>query len=112
MKKIEAIIRPHKLAEVRAALTDVGVIGMTLTEVIGSGREKGYSEIFRSIETKVDTLPKVKVEIILDDNMVDECIQVIIEASRSGQIGDGKILVTTVERFIRIRTGDEDTDAT
>lgn len=111
MKKIEAIIRPEKLAAVRAALAEVGIIGMTLTEVSGAGREKSYPEIVRGVQVNIDAFAKIKIELILEDKMVDECIQVIIDASRSGQIGDGKIIVSPIDKFVNIRTGEVNGEA-
>ncbi len=106
MKKIEAIIKPFKLDDVREALTEVGITGMTVTEVKGFGRQKGHTEIYRGAEYAVDFLPKVKLELVLSDDQVDRAIEVIIEAARSGKIGDGKIFVLPVEEAIRIRTGE------
>ena len=106
MKKIEAIIKPFKLDEVREALSDVGVTGLTVTEVKGFGRQKGHTELYRGAEYVVDFLPKVKVEMILGDAMVDRAIEAIVKAARTGKIGDGKIFVTNVEQVVRIRTGE------
>ncbi len=106
MKKIEAILKPFKLDDVREALNEIGVTGMTATEVKGFGRQKGHTELYRGAEYVVDFLPKVKVEIVVGTDKVDECIEVIINASRTGKIGDGKIFVTNVEKVIRIRTGE------
>ena len=106
MKKIEAIIKPFKLDEVREALSDVGVTGLTVTEVKGFGRQKGHTELYRGAEYVVDFLPKVKVEMILGDAMVDRAIEAIVKAARTGKIGDGKIFVTPVEQVVRIRTGE------
>ena len=111
MKKIEAIIKPFKLDEVREALSDVGVTGLTVTEVKGFGRQKGHTELYRGAEYVVDFLPKVKVEMILGDAMVERAIEAIVKAARTGKIGDGKIFVTTVERIVRIRTGEIDESA-
>ncbi|SFD24444.1 nitrogen regulatory protein P-II family [Thiohalospira halophila DSM 15071] len=108
MKKIEAIIKPFKLDDVREALSDVGVAGMTATEVKGFGRQKGHTELYRGAEYVVDFLPKVKIDVVVDDDQVDTCLEAITEAARTGKIGDGKIFVTPVERTIRIRTGEED----
>ena len=108
MKKIEAIIKPFKLDDVREALSDVGVAGMTATEVKGFGRQKGHTELYRGAEYVVDFLPKVKIEVVVDEEQVDPCLEAITEAARTGKIGDGKIFVTPVERTIRIRTGEED----
>ena len=108
MKKIEAIIKPFKLDDVREALSDVGVAGMTATEVKGFGRQKGHTELYRGAEYVVDFLPKVKIDVVVDDDQVDTCLEAITEAARTGKIGDGKIFVTPVERTIRIRTGEDD----
>ena len=108
MKKIEAIIKPFKLDDVREALTEIGITGMTVTEVKGFGRQKGHTEIYRGAEYAVDFLPKVKLELVVSDHDVERVIDVIIETARSGKIGDGKIFVTPVEQAIRIRTGERD----
>ena len=106
MKKIEAIIKPFKLDEVREALSEIGVTGLTVTEVKGFGRQKGHTELYRGAEYVVDFLPKVKVEVILQESQVDGAIEAIVKAARTGKIGDGKIFVTGVEQVIRIRTGE------
>jgi nitrogen regulatory protein P-II 1 len=106
MKKIEAVVKPFKLDEVREALSEIGVTGLTVTEVKGFGRQKGHTELYRGAEYVVDFLPKVKVEVILGDAMVDRAIEAIVKAARTGKIGDGKIFVTTVEQVVRIRTGE------
>jgi len=106
MKKVEAIIKPFKLDEVREALSDIGVSGLTVTEVKGFGRQKGHTELYRGAEYVVDFLPKVKVEVIMADNLVDRAIEAIVKAARTGKIGDGKIFVTAVEQTVRIRTGE------
>ena len=106
MKKIEAIIKPFKLDEVREALSEVGVAGLTVTEVKGFGRQKGHTELYRGAEYVVDFLPKVKVEMIVGDAMVERAIEAIVKAARTGKIGDGKIFVTEVLEVIRIRTGE------
>ena len=106
MKKIEAIIKPFKLDEVREALSEVGVAGLTVTEVKGFGRQKGHTELYRGAEYVVDFLPKVKIEAAVDDAIVDRVIEAIEAAARTGKIGDGKIFVTAVEQVIRIRTGE------
>lgn len=111
MKKIEAIIKPFKLDDVREALTDVGITGMTVTEVKGFGRQKGHTELYRGAEYAIDFLPKVKLEIIVTDEQVEECIQAIIDTAQTGKIGDGKIFIYDVERAIRIRTGEENEEA-
>jgi nitrogen regulatory protein P-II 1 len=106
MKKVEAIIKPFKLDEVREALSEIGVSGLTVTEVKGFGRQKGHTELYRGAEYVVDFLPKVKVEVIVADNLVERAIEAIIGAGRTGKIGDGKIFVTSVEQVVRIRTGE------
>jgi nitrogen regulatory protein P-II 1 len=106
MKKIEAIIKPFKLDEVREALSNIGVNGLTVTEVKGFGRQKGHTELYRGAEYVVDFLPKIKVELILTDTMVEAAVDAIIKAAHTGKIGDGKIFVSTVEQVIRIRTGE------
>lgn len=111
MKKIEAIIKPFKLDDIREALTDLGVNGMTVTEVKGFGRQKGHTELYRGAEYMVDFLPKAKIEVVVNDELVDKCVETIIEVARTGKIGDGKIFVTNVERTVRIRTGEEGGDA-
>ena len=111
MKKIEAIIKPFKLDDVREALSEIGVMGMTATEVKGFGRQKGHTELYRGAEYVVDFLPKVKIETVVADDQVDRCVEVITEAARTGKIGDGKIFISPVERAIRIRTGETDNDA-
>jgi nitrogen regulatory protein P-II 1 len=107
MKKIEAIIKPFKLDDVREALAEVGITGMTASEVKGFGRQKGHTELYRGAEYMVDFLPKVKLEIIVADEMVEQCVDSIIETAQTGKIGDGKIFVFDVERVVRIRTGEE-----
>ena len=111
MKKIEAIIKPFKLDEVREALSELGCTGLTVTEVKGFGRQKGHTELYRGAEYTVDFLPKVKVEVILADSMVDKAIDALIKAARTGKIGDGKIFVTDVGQVVRIRTGETGEDA-
>jgi nitrogen regulatory protein P-II 1 len=106
MKKIEAIIKPFKLDEVREALSEIGVTGLTVAEVKGFGRQKGHTELYRGAEYVVDFLPKVKVELIVGDSLVDRAIEAIVKAARTGKIGDGKIFVTSVEQVVRIRTGE------
>jgi nitrogen regulatory protein P-II 1 len=106
MKKIEAVVKPFKLDEVREALSEIGVTGLTVTEVKGFGRQKGHTELYRGAEYVVDFLPKVKVEVILQDGLVERAIEAIVKAARTGKIGDGKIFVTTVEQVVRIRTGE------
>ena len=111
MKKITAIIKPFKLEDVREELSRVGIQGITVTEVKGFGRQKGHTELYRGAEYVIDFLPKVKLETVVTDDQVDECVDVITEAARSGKIGDGKIFVESVERAIRIRTGEENDQA-
>jgi nitrogen regulatory protein P-II 1 len=106
MKKIEAIIKPFKLDEVREALSDIGVTGLTVTEVKGFGRQKGHTELYRGAEYVVDFLPKVKIEIVVGDDTVEPVIDLIIKAAHTGKIGDGKIFVTPIEQVVRIRTGE------
>ncbi len=107
MKKIEAIIKPFKLDDVREALSDMDVTGLTVSEVKGFGRQKGHTELYRGAEYVVDFLPKIKMEIVLADDQVDACVEAIIKAAHTGRIGDGKIFVTPIEQVIRIRTGEE-----
>ena len=111
MKKIEAIIKPFKLDDVREALTDIGITGMTVTEVKGFGRQKGHTEVYRGAEYAVDFLPKIKMELVLRDDQVDQAVDVIIETARSGKIGDGKIFIFPVGEAIRIRTGERSDSA-
>ncbi|MEI6345029.1 MAG: P-II family nitrogen regulator [Verrucomicrobiota bacterium] len=106
MKKIEAIIKPFKIEEVKAALSEMGIEGMTVTEVKGFGRQKGHTEIYRGSEYTVDFLPKIKVEIVLADSAVEAAISAIVEAAKTGKIGDGKVFVLPVENAIRIRTNE------
>jgi nitrogen regulatory protein P-II 1 len=107
MKRITAVIKPFKLDEVREALAEVGLTGLTVTEVKGFGRQKGHTELYRGAEYVVDFLPKVKIEVVVANNQTDQVIDAIIGAARTGKIGDGKIFVADVERVIRIRTGEE-----
>ncbi|MEO0937033.1 MAG: P-II family nitrogen regulator [Pseudomonadota bacterium] len=111
MKKVEAIIKPFKLDEVKEALQEVGVQGLSVLEVKGFGRQKGHTELYRGAEYVVDFLPKVKVEVVLDDDQVDAAIAAIVDAAKTEKIGDGKIFVTSVEQAIRIRTGEAGSDA-
>ncbi len=111
MKKVEAIIKPFKLDEVREALSALGVSGLTVTEVKGFGRQKGHTELYRGAEYVVDFLPKVKVELVIADSMLDAALEAIVRAARTSKIGDGKIFVSTVEQVIRIRTGETGEDA-
>jgi nitrogen regulatory protein P-II 1 len=111
VKKIEAVIKPFKLDEVREALSEVGITGLTVTEVKGFGRQKGHTELYRGAEYVVDFLPKIKVEVIVPEGIVDQAIEAIIKSARTGKIGDGKIFVSTVEQVIRIRTGETGEEA-
>ena len=111
MKKVEAIIKPFKLDEVKEALQEAGIQGLSVTEVKGFGRQKGHTELYRGAEYVVDFLPKVKIEVVLTDDMVDTAVAAIVAAARTDKIGDGKIFVTSVEQAIRIRTGETGDDA-
>lgn len=111
MKKIEAIIKPFKLDDVREALAEVGITGMTVTEVKGFGRQKGHTELYRGAEYMVDFLPKVKIEIVVADEIAETCVDTIMTTAQTGKIGDGKIFVFDVNRIIRIRTGEQDEEA-
>jgi len=111
MKKIEAIIKPFKLDEVKNALHNVGVTGMTVTEVKGFGRQKGHTEVYRGAEYVIDFLPKIKIEVVLDDALVERAVQAVMDAARTDKIGDGKIFVVPVEQAVRIRTGEQGPDA-
>ena len=111
MKKIEAIIKPFKLDEVKEALQEIGVQGLSVIEVKGFGRQKGHTELYRGAEYVVDFLPKVKIEVVLGDDLVDSAIEAITNAAKTDKIGDGKIFVTTIEQAIRIRTGETGDDA-
>ncbi len=111
MKKIEVIIKPFKLEDVKDALAEIGITGMTVSEVKGYGRQKGHSELYRGAEYVVDFLPKIKMEMVVADENVDQVTSTIVEAARTGKIGDGKIFVTDIEKIIRIRTGETDIEA-
>ena len=111
MKKIEAIIRPFRLDDVREALGEIGVKGMTLTEVKGYGRQKGHTELYRGSEYQIDFLPKIKLEVIVADALADKVVDTIMNAAKTGQVGDGKIFVSTIEDVIRVRTGESGEDA-
>ena len=111
MKKIEAVIKPFKLDEVKDELNKIGVLGLTVSEVKGYGRQKGHTELYRGAEYAVDFLPKIKIELIVDDNISNQVINEIIKSSKTGKIGDGKIFVSNIDQAIRIRTGEEGTDA-
>jgi nitrogen regulatory protein P-II 1 len=111
MKKIEAVIKPFKLDDVREALSEIGITGMTAIEVKGFGRQKGHTELYRGAEYVIDFLPKVMIQIVVRDDQIDGCIEAITNAARTGKIGDGKIFVSDVARVVRIRTGEEGDDA-
>ena len=111
MRRIEAIVKPFKLDEVKEALTTIGVRGMTISEVKGFGRQKGHTELYRGAEYVIDFLPKVKIEVVVEDSLTDNVVEAIENAARTGRIGDGKIFVFNVEQAIRIRTGDRGADA-
>ncbi|MGJ7613774.1 MULTISPECIES: P-II family nitrogen regulator [unclassified Variovorax] len=111
MKQITAIVKPFKLEDVREALAEVGVTGLTVTEVKGFGRQKGHTELYRGAEYVVDFLPKMKVEVVVNEGDVERCIEAIVSSARTGKIGDGKIFVTSVDRIVRIRTGEENENA-
>ena len=111
MKRVEAIIKPFKLDDVREGLSEIGITGMTTTEVKGFGRQKGHTELYRGAEYVVDFLPKVKIELVVADEQVERCVEAITEAARTGKIGDGKIFVSEVVKVVRIRTGEEDEEA-
>ncbi|WP_028585978.1 P-II family nitrogen regulator [Desulfogranum mediterraneum] len=111
MKKIEAIIKTFKLDEVKEALTGIDIKGMTVTEVKGYGRQKGHTEVYRGAEYVVDFIPKIKIELIVNDDQVDQVVQLIVKEARTGKIGDGKIFVLPVEQVVRVRTGEVDTEA-
>ena len=111
MKKIEAVVKPFKLEDVKDALAEIGITGMTVSEVKGYGRQKGHSELYRGAEYVVDFLPKIKMEMIVDDDMVDTVVNTVVEAARTGKIGDGKIFVSDISQIIRIRTGETGNEA-
>jgi nitrogen regulatory protein P-II 1 len=111
VKKVEAVIKPFKLDEVKEALHEVGVSGITVTEAKGFGRQKGHTELYRGAEYVVDFLPKVRLEVVIDDDQVDRVVEAIANAARTGRIGDGKIFVSAIESAVRIRTGERDSDA-
>ena len=111
MKKIEAIIKPFKLEEVKDALAEIGIEGMTVTEVKGFGRQKGHTEIYRGSEYTVDFLPKIKLEVVLSDDILEKAVTAIVAAAKTGKIGDGKVFISTIESAIRIRTEETGTDA-
>jgi len=111
MKRVEAIIKPYKLDEVKEALVEIGVVGMTISEVKGYGRQQGHSELYRGAEYVVEFIPKVKLDLIIEQKDVDAAVEAIASAARTGKIGDGKIFVSSIEKTIRIRTGEEDEEA-
>jgi nitrogen regulatory protein P-II 1 len=111
MKRVEAVIKPFKLEDVKDALAEIGITGMTVSEVKGYGRQKGHSELYRGAEYVVDFLPKIKMEMIVDEKDVDRVVETVVEAARTGKIGDGKIFVSDIEKIVRIRTGETDTEA-
>ena len=111
MKRVSAIIKPFKLEDVREELSKIGVAGITVTEVKGFGRQKGHTELYRGAEYVIDFLPKVKIDVVINDELCDECVDAIVRAAQTGKIGDGKIFVDTIERAVRIRTGEEGNDA-
>ncbi len=111
MKRIEAVIKPFKLEDVKDALTEAGITGMTVSDVKGYGRQQGHSELYRGAEYVVDFLPKIKIDLVVSEDQVDEVLTIISESARTGKIGDGKIFVSAVEKIIRIRTGEEDEEA-
>jgi nitrogen regulatory protein P-II 1 len=111
MKKVETIIKPFKLEDVKDALAEMGITGMTVSEVKGYGRQKGHSELYRGAEYVVDFLPKVKMEMVVEDSDVDKVVAAIVQSARTGKIGDGKIFISDIEKTVRIRTGETDTEA-
>ncbi len=111
MKKIEAIIKPFKLDEVKEALSEIGTFGMTVTEVKGFGRQKGHTELYRGAEYVIDFLPKIKIELVVDDNMAEKVVETIMNAARTGKVGDGKIFIIPVDDAVRIRTGERGVEA-
>jgi nitrogen regulatory protein P-II 1 len=111
MKRVEAVIKPFKLEDVKDALAEIGITGMTVSEVKGYGRQKGHSELYRGAEYVVDFLPKIKMEMVVDDENVEQVVKTIVEAARTGKIGDGKIFISDIEKIIRIRTGETDSEA-
>ena len=111
MKRVEAVIKPFKLEDVKDALAEIGITGMTVSEVKGYGRQKGHSELYRGAEYVVDFLPKIKMEMIVDEKDVDRVVETVVEADRTGKIGDGKIFVSDIEKIVRIRTGETDIEA-
>ena len=111
MKKVECIIKPFKLDDVKAAITDLGISGMTVSEVRGFGRQKGHTELYRGAEYQIDFIPKIKIELVVSDDLVDKVVETISGAARTGKIGDGKIFVSTIDSVLRIRTGESGDEA-
>jgi nitrogen regulatory protein P-II 1 len=111
MKKVEAVVRPHLLDAVKAALQDVGIVGMTVSEVKGFGRQKGHTETYRGSEYKVDFLPKVKIDVVVPDDVVEKVVEAVLKTAKTGKFGDGKIFVTSLDNVVRIRTGERGEDA-
>ena len=111
MKKVEAVVRPHLLDAVKTALQDVGIVGMTVSEVKGFGRQKGHTETYRGSEYKVDFLPKVKIEVVIGDELVEKVIEAVLKTAKTGKFGDGKIFVTSLDNVVRIRTGERGEEA-
>ncbi|CCO22164.1 P-II family nitrogen regulator [Maridesulfovibrio hydrothermalis] len=111
MKKVEIIIRPFKLEEIKECLTEIGIKGMTVTDVKGFGRQGGHKEVYRGAEYQVDFLPKIKVEVVIEEELLDELMEAVVNAARTGQVGDGKIFISPVDEVVRIRTGESGTDA-
>ena len=111
MKRIEAVIKPFKLEDVKDALAEAGITGMTVSDVKGYGRQQGHSELYRGAEYVVDFLPKIKLDLVVDGEDVDKTVEIIVQAARTGKIGDGKIFVSSIEKIVRIRTGEEDEEA-
>jgi nitrogen regulatory protein P-II 1 len=111
MKKVEAVVRPHLLDAVKAALQDVGIVGMTVSEVKGFGRQKGHTETYRGSEYKVDFLPKVKIDVVVPDEIVEKVIEAVLKTAKTGKFGDGKVFVTSLDNVVRIRTGERGEDA-
>lgn len=111
MKLVTAIVKPHRVEDIKEALDELGVQGLTLTEVRGYGRQRGHTEVYRGAEYRIEFVPKARLEILVDETRVDELIDILVKHARTGQVGDGKVFVTPVERIVRIRTGEENTDA-